>query len=60
MDIQRVFSHIYFPTNADEKAVSLAIKSLISEGWKFGGVESGKVVLSRDWEYNPITASMGG
>ncbi len=46
-----VVSVIQFPIGQDPHAVSMAIASLLSEGWKFEGLTVTHISLKRIWEY---------
>ena len=49
-DKQGVISMIEFPTNQDQVAVSLAIRSLLREGWVFDGIRRDQLRLRRVWD----------
>lgn len=52
-DKQGVTSIISFPLLQDEKAVSLAIANLLSEGWKFLEITNKEIKITRQWIWSP-------
>lgn len=49
-DTQGVVSIISFPIDQDQSAVSVAIRSLLQEGWMFDGILHDQLRLRRSWE----------